>query len=543
MTSTPSKTTHVLLVSPPGWGHLRPCIVFACKLARTRPGSIIITIPVVGEYKSLTEKEIDRCLSSEEKSVRENFHVINLGGEGKNFLDLVPIFMGGFGSFYASLHTVVPIKCTTGRIHTFERSPDVVVADVFMLDGLHMIRNLSDRKVPVLCWNPANLGPVMRLVGPEVLGGIGDIEAKAAELAQITGKSHKEAEYEVFHPKKGEVVKGPGMPPMYDYEYYPNALTGEMLELQIPLHKKAFKMLHECDGMICASNTAFEPEAYRATKEWFAETSRPLYVVGPLLPDSILSSELSNGSKIVDPQLSTDEKEIVAFLDNIYATSGSRSLLYVSFGTIFWPPGDGIWRVIDIILSRDIPLLLVYDEPRLGKMPEHIAEKIKKSDRALTSTWMPQQTILCHEATGWFMTHCGQNSVTEAIVQGVPMYSFNYLNDDTELIFPFRIGWPMDAEQPANAAYITLILGIAYELLEGRTGLGLKPMCRGAKPQGTLEALEEEIRVTLDKAFGEDGEAKRENIRILRDKVKAGLKEGGDSAVDFENFVKTYLNV
>ncbi|GJJ13424.1 hypothetical protein Clacol_007678 [Clathrus columnatus] len=281
-------------------------------------------------------------------------------------------------------------------------------------------------------------------------------------------------------------------------------------------------MLHECDGMICASSTAFEPVTSRAVKEWFAKTNRSLYVVGPLLPDSVLLG----ASEAVEPTPETNDKEVLAFLDSIYATSGPHSLIYVSFGSIFWPSGNGIWRVVEIILNRDIPLILAYDEERLGKMPEHIAERFKASNKTLTSIWAPQQTILRHPATGWLLTQCGQNSITEAIVQGVPM-----------------IAWPLSAEQPGNAAYITLVLGIAYEIVEGRSGPGLKPMYRGIQPQGTLEALEKEAHGILDKAFGDDGKKKRENIRVLRDKVRAGLVEGGDSFVDFARLVRDYIRV
>ncbi|GJJ13423.1 hypothetical protein Clacol_007677 [Clathrus columnatus] len=180
-----------------------PCIVLACQLARARPDSVIVTIPVAGEFQTMVDKEIDRCLSSEEKDLKQNFHVINLGGKGRDAVKLVPIILGGFESFYSSLHALAPIKCATGHVHNFERAPDVVVADVVMLDGLHTIRKLSQHNVPILSLHPASLGPAMRLIGPEDLGGIGFIEPKAKELAEKTGKLYDEAELEVKHDTRG----------------------------------------------------------------------------------------------------------------------------------------------------------------------------------------------------------------------------------------------------------------------------------------------------------------------------------------------------
>ncbi|GJJ12673.1 hypothetical protein Clacol_006917 [Clathrus columnatus] len=78
MASVSWRTTHVLLVAPAGWGHMRTCIVFACKLARVRPNSIIITIPVTGEYKSMVDEEIDRCLSAEEKNAKDRIQYATL---------------------------------------------------------------------------------------------------------------------------------------------------------------------------------------------------------------------------------------------------------------------------------------------------------------------------------------------------------------------------------------------------------------------------------------------------------------------------------
>lgn len=66
-----------------------------------------------------------------------------------------------------------------------------------MYEGFRAIREVTQGKVPVLVWNSAALGPGMRIVGPEDLGGMGDLDIKAKELAAKTGRSLKEAEYEV----------------------------------------------------------------------------------------------------------------------------------------------------------------------------------------------------------------------------------------------------------------------------------------------------------------------------------------------------------
>ena len=56
-----------------------------------------------------------------------------------------------------------------------------------------------------------------------------------------------------------------------------------------------------------------------------------------------------------------------------------------------------------------------------------------------------------------------------------------------------RITWPLDVDQPGTSAYLTLTLDVAFELVEVRTGLGLRPLRRGVQPTGTDVAIAAEI--------------------------------------------------
>lgn len=518
-----SKDAHVLLASHGLWGHVRPIVGFACKVVKACP-NVIITLPVAGDLQHLSEKEIDRYLFSEEdKYLRENIRVINLGGDGLSVFVVNPIIYANIGPLFESLQSLSPVKCSTGRVYTYTRKPDVVVADYFMLDPLREIRGMS--QIPILCWNPTAISPLLRLLGPEYLCGIGDIEARAVVLSEKTGMSVEKAEMEIFQPHAGEVLRSPGLPPMFDYEYYPQKNEPHMVAAQLMFTKKASKMISECDGIISAASTAYEFEGCKAAHEWFAQSNRPAYTIGPLLPDDILFDEVQITASELD--VSPNGQDVITFLDKVLASSGPQSVIYVSFGTLFWPTrGECIWKTLEIILDMGIPLLLAYDKSRLGEMPENLGKKFEASEKALSTPFAPQHTVLKHESIGWFLTHGGYNSLIESVLQNVPM-----------------IGWPLGADQPANVAHMTVNLNIAYEILEARSGFGLNPMYRGITPKGTLEALEEEVRTILQKAFGEDGRQKRENIRQLKEKIKAGWREDGDSSVDLKKFIKDFLVV
>ena len=71
-------------------------------------------------------------------------------------------------------------------------------------------------------------------------------------------------------------------------------------------------------------------------------------------------------------------------------------------------------------------------------------------------------------------------------------------------------------------------LDIAYELYEVRCQASLKPIYRnGHAPTGTPAAIREETIQVLEKAFGEDGKRKRENVARLRKKCLEAWEVGG----------------
>lgn len=103
------------------------------------------------------------------------------------------------------------------------------------------------------------------------------------------------------------------------------------------------------------------------------------------------------------------------------------------------------------------------------------------------------------------------------------MYSYRSLLLTSYL----RICWPFFADQPSNAARLTDVLDVAYELYEVRNGLGLKPIFRNGKvPVATVEAVREEAARVLENAFLADGQRKRENLKRLRDAVLSSWSEG-----------------
>ncbi|CAL9190178.1 unnamed protein product [Musa hybrid cultivar] len=79
---------------------------------------------------------------------------------------------------------------------------------------------------------------------------------------------------------------------------------------------------------------------------------------------------------------------------------------------------------------------------------KEIAAGLERSrQRFLWVSWVPQVEVLSHDSVGGFVTHCGWNSVLEAIVAEVPM-----------------VGWPLYAEQKMNKVFLTEEMRLAVAM-------------------------------------------------------------------------------
>lgn len=88
-------------------------------------------------------------------------------------------------------------------------------------------------------------------------------------------------------------------------------------------------------------------------------------------------------------------------------------------------------------------------EQGYGSVPDGFEERV--SGRGLVmKDWAPQLAILNHRAVGGFLSHCGWNSVMEAVVAGVMIMC-----------------WPMEADQFINARLMSEYLGAAVQVCQG----------------------------------------------------------------------------
>ncbi|PPQ81811.1 hypothetical protein CVT25_013647 [Psilocybe cyanescens] len=499
MSSTTTKSTsHFVFSAIPAWGHAKSFCILAARLveANTNVFVTLILAPTLLE-KAETEVAAEFQSTKASEETRKRVRILSaFNSDSPDFFSLLKPLVETYGPAYQTLLQSKPISCAvTGKVFDAAPPPNVVVLDFFAYYQMLATRAITGNTVPILAWVTGHTSHGVRLFGPASHGGsFEDLSARIEAEAARTGKTPLEIGDKIYNHTEGKIVQIAGLPDM--------------------THEDSimFRGLKECDAVFATTAYAFEAESIGVFKSWFASWKKDAYVIGPVL----------STRKVEDAPGSTETKD---FLEKAQAEYGEKSVLLISFGTIFWPSEQNyIEEVIEALVEKKFPFILSYASP-WAKISDDLAQKIKGTGLGLISKWVPQQYVLAHPATGWFMTHGGHNSVMETLANGIPV-----------------ICWPFEADQPAAAAHMTENLNVAFELVEVRTGEnGLKPLLRNRrKAKGTREAVGVEIREVIDACRSAKGDELRKNAQALKIKFAEAWAADGVSRKEFQAFVEKY---
>lgn len=140
-----------------------------------------------------------------------------------------------------------------------------------------------------------------------------------------------------------------------------------------------------------------------------------LVAVGPVVPD-IGASPSSTDLSLCE----VDTNDYTEWLD----TQAARSVVYVSFGTIFTASKRQELEALQGLKATGRPYLgvlrQVIDE---GAALDGTNGGGGAADgrQGMVVEWCDQARVLSHPAVGCFVTHCGWNSALESIASGVPI--------------------------------------------------------------------------------------------------------------------------
>ncbi|KAI0631225.1 UDP-Glycosyltransferase/glycogen phosphorylase [Trametes polyzona] len=478
MTASPAAPEgHIILLANGPWADPgRQLCVFAARVVKLRP-SVNVTVFTNQAIIDRAKREVLSELAGARDAGR--ICIVGLPAERHSqFVD--PVFEAAFDKTYRQILAGERIRCasTGDQYGPFAVPQAIVTPKNSTLDALRRLRTKTGSKVKLFAWYARAPSTLFFFHGPRERGGVGDVRAKTVLFLDST------------------LIRVPGYDPIYGHEIQPQ---------ELPYHGTLgvewltiYDMFTACDGALLTSPECFDPLSILGVRAWMGDSARDAYAVGPLLP---------TGAGAVENELVGADKgtEVRDFVSTIFKSHGPLSLLYISLGTWMWPKyPEKMWTFLDVVMELGIPFIMSHAS-EYAEVPQEVRDKVERYQLGLLSSWCPQQMILSHPVTGWFLTHCGHNSVMESISAGVPM-----------------ICWPFVGDGALNAIHLTDTLKCAYELLEVRTGHGLERIYRtGARPAGSPAAIRAEARRVLTAAFsrsvdGGDGARLRANVRKMQ---------------------------
>ncbi|GLJ55907.1 hypothetical protein SUGI_1200240 [Cryptomeria japonica] len=273
-------------------------------------------------------------------------------------------------------------------------------------------------------------------------------------------------------------------------------------------HQESFR--GPAKGTIFNTFRAIEPVRFiDLAEERKVFGDKPVWTVGPLLPQQLLSEEPAAA-------LRTD-CECTRWLDN----HPPASVLYVSFGSVSSLPAEQIQEVAVGLERSGQPFVWVLRSSDTSSfsaeadsngicefLPEGYESRIRGRGFIVTK-WAPQLEILFHNSTGGFLTHCGWNSTVESICAGVPI-----------------VAWPLHSDQFANAKLLACELKIGVEVKEW------------SNTEEYEMVSAEEVQVAVKRLMvSEEGMQMRKRAQDLRAQTRMAIADGGSSSDQFDSLI------
>ncbi|KAJ7174036.1 hypothetical protein C8R43DRAFT_634845 [Mycena crocata] len=500
---------HIVALIAPAWGHAGPYCYLAVQMLDTDP-SVAVSIVQHNIMAAQMEAELETCTYD-----RKRLRII---GVGEKNIPLGPTRMKeAFGQLVQGWMENIP-RLAQGT----EGWPKPQAVHFDFTTGAYVIeptKIIFGPACKTLLWFSGGL-VAMTSVFNEY-----DFTAIAQEIysdeSRREGRSLDEILQQVAWSWNGtdrldgRMLKFPGAPDMYDHERVSHAAGPPMaLAALLTSGQKLAKLV---DGYISPTGTCVEPVGVQYAREYYKKLGQEVFAVGMQV------HELGwTDSALVSPK-----NEILrSFLDKTLSQHGPGSALYISFGSMFFPVAtpELIEALINTLLQLEQPFPFVFAlGGMMASLPAELIQQVNISSKGLICAfWVEQRAILQHGAVGWFLTHGGFNSLSEALSQGIPL-----------------IIWPTGAEQPVNAALFSSGPNpVAIELMQIRTGPQRGPSLRNDHNiTGTVEDASKEFKTVFDDARGIRGSVLKVNaLKMAKALREARMGEASDEVMRLAKF-------
>ncbi|KAI7745553.1 hypothetical protein M8C21_025823 [Ambrosia artemisiifolia] len=295
-------------------------------------------------------------------------------------------------------------------------------------------------------------------------------------------------------PLTDSVVSVPGLPRLENYETPSFVHKLGLFPAVCDLVFNQFTNIDQADWVFFNSFYKLEEQVL----DWMGNLWR-VRTIGPSLPSMYLDKRLLDDKDYMVNILNPRGIKCMNWLNG----KPKSSVVYLSFGSMTQPGPEQMKEIKCGLTDGGFTFLCVVkscEEDELFK--EFVNGKSKKG---LVVTWCPQLEVLAHDSIGCFITHCGLNSIIEAIGLGVPM-----------------VAMPQWSDQTTNAKYVEDVWGV---------GVRAKPDANGLVSCRDLGLC---IREVME---GEKGIEIKKNVMKWRDLAKEAIGAGGSSENNIDEFV------
>ncbi|KAI3940705.1 hypothetical protein MKW98_030024 [Papaver atlanticum] len=300
-------------------------------------------------------------------------------------------------------------------------------------------------------------------------------------------------------PVDGPTTLVPGLPLLEPDELPSFVYKPDVYPAILPLVLSRFSNVDEADWLLFNTYDKLEEQVVN----WMAKQSQTrMITIGPTVPSSYLDKRLEDnayGLHLFTPDSDTCTK----WLD----TKEGASVVYMSFGSLANLGEEQMEEIAWGIRNTNYNFIWVVRATEETKLPKNFVQEI--SGKGLVTGWCQQLEVLAHKAVGCFVTHCGWNSILEALSLGVPM-----------------VAVPQWTDQPTNAKFVEDIWKVGVRAKTDEKGMV------------TRDKLEESIKLVME---GERREEINKNAIRLKELALEAVDEGGSSDKNIDEFVSKIL--
>ncbi|XP_002276546.1 UDP-glycosyltransferase 88A1 [Vitis vinifera] len=269
-------------------------------------------------------------------------------------------------------------------------------------------------------------------------------------------------------------------------------------------------------GIIVNTFEALEPRAVKTILDGLCVLdgpTSPIFCIGPLIAADDRSGGGGGGGG------GSGIPECLTWLES----QPKRSVLFLCFGSLglfseeqlkeiavgLERSGQRFLWVVRSPPSKDPSRrFLAPPEPDLNSLlPDGFLDRTKERG-LMVKSWAPQVAVLNHASVGGFVTHCGWNSVLEAVCAGVPM-----------------VAWPLYAEQRFNRVVLVEEMKLAFPMEESEEGFV------------TATEVEKRVRELME---SEEGNTLRLRIMAMKEAAETAMSDGGSSRTALTKLVKSW---